>query len=144
MRDDDPKPRVTGRCNCGAIRYFVTGPLRDVVACHCTECRRFTGSLWNATAARRDDCVLRENGELRWYQSSLHARRGFCGHCASSLFLDYARADYMVITAGTLDAPTGIRFRQHIFLDEAGDYYDVVDELPKHPQFGPRLTIPEA
>ncbi len=144
MTDEITSPRATGRCMCGSIRYFITGPIRDVSACHCVECRRFTGSVWHATAARRGDLQVRDNGRLKWFQSSLRARRGFCANCGSSLFFDNELNDYMVVIAGTLDAPTGITHKAHIFLDEKGDYYDVDDDLAKYPRSGHGLTIPEA
>ena len=50
----------------------------------------------------------------------------------------------MVITAGTLDAPTEVRHRVHIFVSEKGDYYELADDLPKHERAGRRLSIPEA
>ena len=144
MSERSTSPRATGRCLCGSIRYSITGPIRDVSACHCTECRRFTGSVWHATAARRADLQVRDNGHLKWFQSSLRARRGFCANCGSSLFFDFELADYMVVTAGTLDAPTGLSHRAHIFLDEKGDYYELDDGLAKYPRGGHGLTIPEA
>jgi hypothetical protein len=60
--------RANGRCLCGAVSYRVIGPMRPVVACHCTECRRFTGSVWNATAARRRDLTIQDDGSLKWYR----------------------------------------------------------------------------
>ena len=69
--------------------FEVNGPLRDVVLCHCTECRRWAGHVWAATAARFDELEFSEERGLRWIDSpdSVHdARRGFCGECGSSLF----------------------------------------------------------
>src|SRR2546429_4171204 len=54
--------------------------------CHCTQCRRMTGHIMAATAARRADFSLVSDGELKWYVSSVEARRGFCGRCGSTLF----------------------------------------------------------
>lgn len=123
--------RAAGRCLCGAVTYAVDGPLRAVTICHCTECRRFTGSVWHATAAWRDDLTIRDpEGRLTWYRSSEHAQRGFCAACGSSLFLDYDRRPYMAITAGTLDTPTGLRLARHIFTGESGDYYVVPNDAP--------------
>ena len=43
-----------GRCHCGAITFLVTGPLRQILASHCDDCRRLAGASWAATAAPRD------------------------------------------------------------------------------------------
>lgn len=137
--------RAAGRCLCGAVTYAVHGPLRAVNACHCDECRRFTGALWHATAAWRDDLVIEDpDGRLTWYRSSKQARRGFCATCGASLFLDYDSLRYMAITAGTLDKPTGLRLARHIFTDERGDYYDVPDNAPHFPGDADPLPIPES
>ena len=89
--------RATGRCLCGAVRYDVRGPLRDVLLCHCEECRRWGGYLGAFTAARADDLVLVDNSALRWVdspESDRRARRvGFCGEWGSSLFWQAADAE---------------------------------------------------
>ena len=51
---------ATGGCLCGAVRYRVDGSLRDVLICHCEECRRWNGHFSANTAARREDLVLLE------------------------------------------------------------------------------------
>ncbi len=71
---------------CAAVRYRVTGPLRDVVGCHCSQCRRMTGHFMAATAARLADFALLADTTLRWYAASAEARRGFCAACGSTLF----------------------------------------------------------
>ncbi|MFM7784547.1 MAG: GFA family protein, partial [Gammaproteobacteria bacterium] len=40
----------SGACLCGVVRYTVQGPLRPVVVCHCTQCRRQTGHYLAATS----------------------------------------------------------------------------------------------
>ncbi len=121
----------TGGCLCGAVRYVVAGPLRDVVACHCGQCRRTSGHHVAATSALREQVSI--NGEVRWYASSPGARRGFCPICGSNLFWEAADGGRLAISAGTLDAPTGLRLRGHIFVADKGDYYDIADWLPQAP-----------
>ncbi len=121
-------PRATGRCLCGAVRFEIDGPLRDVVLCHCVECRRWAGHVWAATAAQREDLNVVEDGALRWVdspESDAHARRGFCGECGSGLFWDAPGRDTISIAAGALDAPTGLRTVGEIYIESAGDYYEV-------------------
>src|SRR5918998_688452 len=59
--EDSPRIRGTGGCLCGAVRYEVRGPLRPVVDCHCTMCRRTSGHFAAFTATRPEDLVLTES-----------------------------------------------------------------------------------
>jgi len=125
--------RAKGGCLCGHVRYEVRGPLRDVVMCHCSQCRRTTGHFMAATAARRQDLTLTQQDGLTWYESSKAARRGFCGLCGSVLFWDGYGLDYISIAAGTLDLPTQLRAVQHIYVADKSDYYKIDDGLPQSP-----------
>jgi hypothetical protein len=124
-------PNRTGGCLCGAVRYEVRGPLRAVVMCHCTQCRRMTGHVMAATAARHRDFRLLSEQGLRWYSSSEEARRGFCALCGSTLFWQGAARDYLSIAAGSLDDSSGLRIACHIFTADKGDYYEIVDSAPQ-------------
>src|SRR2546430_3730813 len=90
--------------------------------CHCTQCRRMTGHIMAATAARRADFSLVSDGELKWYVSSVEARRGFCGRCGSTLFWEGVGLDGISIAAGTLDDTRGLKIACHIFVADKGDY----------------------
>lgn len=122
--------RRGGGCLCGAVRYEVCGPLRDVVNCHCTMCRR-AGFLSNIGLARADFVI--ERGEsLRSYASSDSVRRYFCSTCGSPIYWDPLRRDFVVIAAGTLDQPTGLKTVAHIYVGDKPDYYEISDGLPIH------------
>jgi hypothetical protein len=127
---------ATGGCLCGAVRYRAEGGLRPVVYCHCGQCRR-THSLFAAyTAAPRDALTIEGDG-LRWYESSPDVRRGFCAGCGAPLFWERAGGTSVSIAAGTLDGPTGLAARAHIFVADAGDYYVLPDDgLPRFPEWG--------
>ena len=128
--------RASGRCLCGAVRYEVHGPLRDVLLCHCSECRRWSGHVFAATSARREELVLVESRGLRWVaspESESHARRAFCVECGSSLFWDAPERETVAIAAGSLDEPTGLRLIGHVYVSQVGDYYELPDDgLPRH------------
>jgi len=127
---------ASGGCLCGAVRYRVDGALRDVLICHCGECRRWHGHVSASTAARRDDLVLLEQRGLRWIdspRSDAGARRGFCADCGSSLFWDAPGRPTVSIAAGTLDGPTGLHIAAHWYVSQAADYYELpADGLPRH------------
>ena len=127
-----------GSCLCGAVRYRTDAPLRPVIACHCTQCRKTSGHFVAATAAPRDAVTI--EGRVTWYASSDTARRGFCGICGSSLFWD-GPGTHLSIHAGTLDGhPDGLTLAGHIFCADRGRYYDIVDPLPLADADDPDLT----
>jgi hypothetical protein len=132
----------TGGCLCGAVRYEVRGPLRPVVNCHCTLCRRTSGHFAAFTATRPEDLVLTESEGLRWYRSSAKAGRGFCEICGSSLFWEPVSGERVSIAAGTLDLPTGLETAAHIFVEDSSDYYTINDGLPKRADGNHGIMIP--
>jgi hypothetical protein len=100
----------------------VNGPLRDVVNCHCSQCRRTHGHFAAYGAAALGDFKLTNSDSLKWYQSSQQARRGFCSVCGASLFWVSQGDDYIAIAAGT-----GFRTVAHIYVADAGDYHTIAD-----------------
>lgn len=72
-----------------------------------------------------------EDGSLHWYQSSEIAERGFCRVCGASIFFRPTHGRHISIMAGVLDAPTGLNAREHIYMDDASDYYEINDGLPQ-------------
>jgi hypothetical protein len=140
---------ASGGCLCGAVRYEVAGPLRDVLVCHCRECQRWHGRACAATAAWREHLRLVEERGLRWIaspQSDAGASRGFCGECGSSLFWQAPARPTVSIAAGTLDGPHGLRTVGHIYVAQAGDYEALDDGVPRHPGNAPAglVSMPEA
>ena len=125
--------RATGGCLCGAVRYAVHGPLRDVVNCHCRQCQRTSGHHGAYAAAARGDLSLAEDRGLKWYESSDDARRGFCADCGSNLFWEPVHQRHIAIAAGSFDQPTGLKTTGNIFTADAGDYYAIDDGLESWP-----------
>ncbi len=128
-------PTRTGKCLCGGVQYTITGEIRDVVYCHCEQCRRSSGHFFAATNCTKDQIELTRQDTLKWYRASASAsasasaQRGFCGTCGASLFWESDAGDCISILAGSLDQPTGLKGSKHIFADHAGDYYRIDDGL---------------
>jgi len=121
-----------GGCLCGAVRYEVIGPLRDVVVCHCSRCLRTHGHAAAYSACARRDLVLERSDALRWYEFDDRSR-GFCGECGASLFWSAAERDTISIAAGTLDRPTGLKTVAHIYTGDHADYYEITGPGERHP-----------
>ncbi|MDH3586361.1 MAG: GFA family protein [Gammaproteobacteria bacterium] len=128
----------TGSCLCGAVRFVVNGPLGNVSYCHCSQCRKTSGHFVAAVDCSPGDLQLLEDKGLRWFRSSAIAQRGFCENCGSSLFWRPEHGRHVSIMAGVLDLPTGLQADEHIFVDDASDYYVIDDGLPQFAGDSPR------
>ena len=120
-----------GGCACGAVRYRVTGAMRPVVACHCSQCRQTYTNYAAFSAARRGDLAIDNEAAVTWFESSPGVRRGFCSRCGSNLFWDRASLPVVGVMAGTVDEPSGLAMSSHMFVAYKGDYYEIVDGLPQ-------------
>ena len=118
----------TGSCLCGAVKFELHGSLREVMACHCIQCRKTHGHDWAATNVPDAQFKLVDDSGLQWYHASSSAKRGFCGKCGASLFWKKHTAKDISVAAGCIDGATGCQTEQHIFTEYAGDYYRISDQ----------------
>ncbi|MDI7863872.1 GFA family protein [Rhizobiaceae bacterium n13] len=130
-----------GSCLCGAVRFRTKGPLREVVACHCSQCRKQTGLYYAATNVGLDNFELDGEERVTWYRASDFARRGFCGTCGSALFWQADDADHVSIMAGAFDGEPGLKMAYHIFCADKGDFYEINDGLPQYGKGSPNLAV---
>lgn len=124
---------IKGSCLCGAITYQSDAAPRNSVACHCSQCRKTSGHYWSATQVPTDGLRISGTDHLRWYKSSVTARRGFCDTCGASLFWEMEGEGMTSIGSGTIDGRSGLVTEKHIFCADQGDYYDIADGLPQKP-----------
>ena len=124
---------MSGGCLCGGVRYQITGPCRDIINCHCENCRRTHGHIAAYTAVQKSALELVCQRSLQWYHDeSPNTYRGFCNQCGASLFWD-ARdgGNKMSVAAGSLDDSGDLKTIGHVYVSEAGRYYEINDALPR-------------
>ena len=133
---DNQEITATGGCLCGAVKFEIRGPLPGVVNCHCEKCRRTHGNFVTFCSVKKTQLNLVEKRGLKWYRSVLDETpdvyRGFCGECGASMFWDPRGKDTIAVAAGTLDSPTGLSTIGHVWVSQAGDYYEINDDLVKY------------
>jgi hypothetical protein len=131
----------TGSCSCRAVRFTTSGPLRGIVYCHCTQCRKQSGHFFAATNVSDDRIAIEGTDNITWYRGSEAARRGFCQVCGSVLFWKHDELDTISIMAGAFDNPSGLQAESHIFVADKGDYYEIDDGLPQFQQSTPSIKV---
>lgn len=102
---------IEGGCNCGAIRYRAEGDPIVVAQCHCSNCRKQSGSAFSVNLLFKASAV-RYEGDLTTYEDSdtfsgNAVLRKFCGLCGSPIFSEPTDGKGLIIVkAGTLDDPS--------------------------------------
>jgi len=121
----------TGGCLCGAVTYRLTGPLADVLHCHCENCRRTTGNFVAAARIATSSIEVTDaDGRLTWYRLP-YARYGFCSSCGSTLFWVSAEDEATTsVMTGPLDSADGLDLAGVWFAGEAQAHHAVPDRVP--------------
>lgn len=128
---------LTGQCLCRAVTYRVADAFAYAMNCHCSNCRRATGSAFKSIAGITVDQIALVDGAdrvLRYGSGVNHDLH--CGVCGSFLYSMVRDGAYAHVAMGTLvDAPS-IRPSAHIFAGSKAPWYDITDDLPQHAEFG--------
>jgi hypothetical protein len=127
---------VTGGCLCGGVRFEVTGPFLRANHCHCSRCRRHSGTaVCTQARVRREHFRLLSGDELiRVYGRGAGAVKAFCSVCGSSLFGGtWPEGPQVSIRLGAFDGDPGIRPQFHTFVDSKAPWDAITDDLPQYP-----------
>lgn len=125
-----------GVCLCSAVRYRITGDIVGFQYCHCSRCRKFTGSAHAANLFVRPEDLEWTEGRDNVGEFRLDAEpafpTAFCRTCGSSLPSMSSTGKFWVIPAGTLTSDPGIEPARSIFWESRAPWYREVADLPKH------------
>lgn len=125
-----------GSCLCGAVRYTVEGTFDRFYLCHCTHCRKDTGSAHGANLFSSSARLTWLSGEDRITTYTLpgtrHAR-SFCTTCGSALPL--SGAGMLVVPAGSLDTAIDITPDGNIFTASRAVWDHDLDKATAYPSF---------
>ncbi len=125
-------PIKYAKCLCGGIKVRITGKLRYVSNCHCSQCTKTHGNFASYTSCKIEDMKFLESKGLKWFKSSLNAKRGFCKKCGASFFFKRNKSKYISISAGMFTKPTNLKTKHNIFIKGKLDYYYLDKRIPKY------------
>jgi len=97
--------RITGGCQCGAVRYALHAALSNPHICHCRMCQKAFGSFFAPLAGVPIDRFEVTRGTLAVFRSSDPTERGFCRDCGTPLTFRHVEAPRISVSIGSLDEP---------------------------------------
>lgn len=124
---------LSGKCFCGAVVYTVPDEFMYAANCHCSNCRRTTGSAFKPFAGiERDKLALADGHENLMVFGEEAANDTHCKVCGSLLYSVVRDGAYVHVAMGTLvDAPK-IRPTKHIFVGSKAPWFTITDGLPQY------------
>ena len=125
-----------GSCLCKTVQYEVELPFERFLYCHCTRCRKATGS------ARAASGFVKPEG-FRWTQGASAVKRydlpeakrfglQFCSNCGSKVPHHTRDRNWMVIPAGSLDEDPQSRPEAVVFWGSRAPWFTECSEMTKH------------
>jgi hypothetical protein len=112
---------LRGGCQCGAVRYEITGAPRELYVCHCRECQKQSASAFGISLiVASSDFRLTQGDARSWSRATDSGRRlrcRFCGACGSRLWHEgEPPAETVSVKGGSLDVPLDLGTAIHIWV----------------------------
>ena len=124
---------LAGKCLCGAVHYAVADEFAYAANCHCSNCRRTTGSAFKPFAGiGRDRLRITKGADNLMMVGEATANDTHCNLCGSLLYSVVREGAFVHVAMGSLvDDPT-IRPRMHIFVGSKAPWFTITDDLPQY------------
>ena len=125
---------MRGECLCGRIAFEISGPLPKIYQCHCSLCRKQSGTASNAglLVAKEHFRWLKGEGGIASYVKDTGFRGDFCPHCGSVVPNPFRDRPYFWVPAGALDDSEPLEIAVHICTSSKASWDAIA---PGTPQF---------
>ena len=125
--------RLAGKCLCGGVHYAVPDEFVYAANCHCSSCRRATGSAFKPFAGiERDKLQVTKGADKLMIFGDETGNDVRCKLCGSFLYSVVRDGAFVHVAMGTLvDDPT-IRPTRHIFAGSKAPWFTITDDLPQY------------
>ncbi len=124
---------LTGKCFCGAVQYAVADEFVYAMNCHCSNCRRTTGSAFKPFAGiEREKFSVSNGADTLMLYGDASGHDAHCGTCGSLLYSLVRAGAYVHVAMGTLIDNPSIRPTRHIFVGSKAPWFTITDDLPQY------------
>ncbi|MCP5358878.1 MAG: GFA family protein [Pseudomonadales bacterium] len=133
-----------GSCLCGKVKYKLLGEPGAFGYCHCTSCRKASGSAHaaNAPIDRSLFQIIQGKSHIREYESSLGKFRAFCTNCGSPLYAYLTEApDVLRVRLGTIDTPFMGQPQAHTWVSDKAPWEPIEGKIPQFEKWAPKSVL---
>ena len=123
---------LTGKCECGSVRYRVEDAFLYAMNCHCSRCRAATGSAFKAFAGiEREKLGLTAGADALLVHGDDDLNDTRCAACGSLLYSVVRDGAYLHVALGSLVDDPSIRPTKHIYVGSKAPWFEITDDLPQ-------------
>ncbi len=122
--------RITGGCQCGAVRYALHEEPTGAHICHCRMCQKAFGSFFAPLVGVEQAAFELTRGELGIFKSSDQTERGFCRDCGTPLTFHYMHSLRIAVSIGSLDDPENFAPEHQAGIEGRLPFFDALPRLP--------------
>jgi len=128
---------LEGGCQCGAVRYAVTGPVKRLLVCHCIDCQRQSSSAFGMTMVVAEADFRITRGAVKTFTSRAESGReklgAFCPDCGSRIYHTTTFRPGMVsVKPGTLDDTGWLRPEMHVWASRRQPWVVIPEGVEVH------------
>lgn len=117
--------QTTGQCLCGKVKFRISGEFESFFLCHCSRCRKDSGSAHSANLFSSTAKLIWISGEANiktfHLPGSLHMK-SFCSDCGSALPIFQSEIGLIVVPAGSLDSRIDTLADAHIYYSSRANW----------------------
>ncbi|MDH5485426.1 MAG: GFA family protein [Gammaproteobacteria bacterium] len=127
-------------CLCGAVKFHLHGTIKNIIFCHCSQCRKAQGSAFaaNGIVNKTDFEFIQGENNLSTYESSPGQTRYFCTTCGAPIMSQNIKAPEQIrIRLGTIESDITEKPMAHIFSTSKANWEDICGDLPQYPEYEP-------
>lgn|SRR5690625_4964089 len=127
---------LTGSCLCGSVKIRVSDQFQFIGYCHCSECRKWSGSAFatGGLVSSEEFEVTLGKEFVSCYHKSEETDLCFCSACGASLFSKKLKLGSYIVRLGILDDTPTQRPNVHIFTASKAPWFELTDQLEKFEQ----------
>ena len=122
--------RITGGCQCGAVRYALHAAPTNPHICHCRMCQKAFGSFFAPFAGVPVEAFELTRGTLAVFMSSGETERGFCRNCGTPLTIHDAGSPRISFSLGSLDEPEKVKPAKQYGVESRLSWFAALPGLP--------------
>jgi hypothetical protein len=131
--EKESRRSLAGKCLCGAVHYAVADEFVYAAYCHCSNCRRATGSAFKPFAGiGRGRLGITKGEDKLMIFGDETGNDTHCKVCGSLLYSVVRDGAFVHVAMGTLVDDPAIRPTKHIFVGSKAHWFTIADDLPQY------------